>query len=101
MPELCLHKDSPPATSQRCGLEHPRIVLLTNVIPPYHKPLLDRLARKYAVSSRFTVDVHGEPPALAPGMGGTGRCRSENNHAPSQVATSERIQRAALCPPAA
>lgn len=25
----------------------PRLVLLTNIIPPYHKPLLDRLARVY------------------------------------------------------
>jgi glycosyltransferase involved in cell wall biosynthesis len=27
--------------------EAPRVALLTNVIPPYHKPVLDRLARRY------------------------------------------------------
>ncbi len=27
---------------------YPRVVFLTNIIPPYHKPLLDRLSRRYA-----------------------------------------------------
>jgi glycosyltransferase involved in cell wall biosynthesis len=48
MPEIASAADSPAPTNQRGNLEHPRIVLLTNVIPPYHKPLLDRLARRYA-----------------------------------------------------
>ena len=30
------------------GATYPRVAFLTNIIPPYHKPLLDRLSRRYA-----------------------------------------------------
>jgi glycosyltransferase involved in cell wall biosynthesis len=48
MPEIASTTDSTAAANRETSLQYPRIALLTNVIPPYHKPLLDTLARRYA-----------------------------------------------------
>jgi glycosyltransferase involved in cell wall biosynthesis len=48
MPETASTTGASLPVGQRGSLERARIILLTNVIPPYHKPLLDRLARRYA-----------------------------------------------------
>ncbi|MDQ2710900.1 MAG: glycosyltransferase family 4 protein [Acidobacteriota bacterium] len=45
-PEV-FQKHLSPAEEVTTGAAHPRVVFLTNIIPPYHKPLLDRLSRRY------------------------------------------------------
>ena len=76
---------------------HLRVLFLTNVIPPYHKPLFDRLSRRFAALRILLSTPMEKPPALEAGMGWARRACPEDLHLPQALAPSRWLQRAAFC----